>query len=132
MWPKEQWPALKFKEGIKDGAKGSHGPIRYTVEKYNPSEIIQFRFSNPKGFNGICELKIKELTNTTCEINHTIDMKTIGNATLVWALSIRPLHNALIEGAFDKLENNFSKITKSSKCNIWVRIPRRQIAKRER
>jgi len=36
IWPKEKWPAMKFKGGINIGAKGGHGPIRYSVEKYNP------------------------------------------------------------------------------------------------
>ncbi|MEP1488870.1 MAG: hypothetical protein ABJK28_10620 [Algibacter sp.] len=49
---------MKFKNGIKIGAQGGHGLIRYTVEKYNPNEIIQFRFSKPNGFHGIHKFEI--------------------------------------------------------------------------
>jgi hypothetical protein len=132
IWPKEKWPEMKFKDGIQIGAIGGHGPIRYTVEKYKPSEIIQFRFSKPYGFNGIHKFEINELTSEKTEIKHTIDMKTDAKGTLVWILAIRSLHNALIEDGFDKLENNFSEVHKSSKWNFWVYFIRKQITKKRK
>ncbi len=132
IWPKEKWPEMKFKNGIQVGAKGGHGPIRYSVEKYNTNEIIQFRFSNPKGFNGIHKFELKELTNQKTEIKHTIDMNTTGKGTLIWFFAIRSLHNALIEDGFDKLENKFSDNQKSTEWNLWVRFIRKQIAKKRK
>lgn len=131
IWPKEKWPEMKFKDGIQIGAKGGHGPIRYSVEKYNPNEIIQFRFSKPKGFNGIHKFEIQELGKEKTEIKHTIDMTTAGKGTLIWTFAIRSLHNALIEDGFDKLENNFSEHQKSTSWNFWVKFIRKQMAKRE-
>ncbi len=128
IWPKENWPEMKFKDGIQVGAEGGHGPIRYSVEKYNPNKIIQFRFSKPIGFKGIHKFEIKERSNEKTEIKHTIDMVTAGKGTLIWILVIRSLHNALIEDGFDKLENNFSKKVKLTKWNYWVRFIRKQIA----
>jgi hypothetical protein len=130
IWPKEKWPAMKFKNGIKVGAKGGHGPIRYSVEKYNPNEIIQFRFSKPNGFNGIHKFEINELSDEKTEIKHTIDMNTVGKGTLIWILAIRSLHNALIEDGFDKLENNLLENKKSTEWNYWVKFLRKRIAKR--
>ena len=132
IWPKENWPEMKFKDGIQLGAKGGHGPIRYSVEEYDPNEIIQFRFSKPDGFNGINKFEINELSNEETEIKHTIDMNTQGKGTLIWAFAIRSLHNALIEDAFDKLENNFSEVQKSKKWSFWVRFIRKQIEKKKR
>ncbi len=132
IWPKEKWPEMKFKNGIQVGAKGGHGPIRYSVEKYNPNEIIQFRFSKPNGFNGIHKFEIKELDKEKTEIKHTIDMNTTGKGTLIWTFAIRSLHNALIEDGFDKLENNFSENQKSTPWNMWVKFLRKQIAKQRR
>ena len=131
IWPTEQWPAMKFKGGIQVGAKGGHGPIRYTVEKYNPNDVIQFRFSNPTGFKGIHKLEINELNNGQTQIKHTIDMETEGKGTLLWIFAIRSLHNALIEDAFDKLETNLSKDKKSTNWNLWVRMLRKQLAKKQ-
>ena len=132
IWPKEKWPAMIFKDGIKIGAKGGHGPIRYSVEKYNPDEIIQFRFSKPIGFNGIHKFEVKELTEGKTEIKHTIDMNTVGKGTLSWILVINSLHNSLIEDGFDKLENNFSKNKKSTQWSFWVRFLRKRLAKRNK
>ena len=131
IWPTENWPKMRFKDGIQVGAKGGHGPIRYTVEQYIPSEIIQFRFSKPLGFNGIHTFEIKEVPDNKTEIKHTIDMKTHGKGTLLWAIVICPLHNALIEDAFDKIENHFSTTQKHTKWNFWVRFIRKQLDKKQ-
>ena len=132
IWPKEKWPEMKFKNGIQVGAKGGHGPIRYSVEKYNPDEIIQFRFSKPDGFNGIHKFEVIELDKEKTEIKHTIEMNTTGKGTLIWTFAIRSLHNALIEDGFDKLENNFSENRKSTEWNLWVKFLRKQIAKKRK
>ena len=132
IWPFEKWPPMKFKNGIEVGAKGGHGPIRYTVEKYEPKNLIQFRFSRPKGFSGIHKFEVNELSNTQTEFKHTIDMKTIGKGILIWYFSIRALHNALIEDAFDKLENNFLPGQKYTKWNLWVKLIRKVLTKRKK
>ena len=130
IWPKEKWPRMKFKDGIKVGAKGGHGPIRYSVEKYNPNEIIEFRFSKPIGFNGIHKFEIKELADKQTEVKHTIEMVTEGKGTLVWLFAVRSLHNALIQDGFDKIENSFSNLNKKTEWNIWVKIVRQLLAKK--
>ena len=130
IWPYEKWPAMKFKEGLKVGSKGGNGPIRYTVEKYDPDEMIRFRFSRPQGFHGSHTFELKALGGEATEIKHTIAMRTIGKATWLWILGIRSLHNALIEDSFDKLENQCSEQTKRTPWNFWVRFLRRQLAKR--
>ncbi|GLR19513.1 hypothetical protein [Portibacter lacus] len=129
IWPNEHWPAMKFKNGIGVGEKGGHGPIRYTVEKYQPSEIIQFQFTRPKGFNGIHKLELKDLGNGKTEISHTIDINTSGKGTWLWIFGIRSLHDALLEDAFDKLENNFTGGNKKSEWSAWVKFLRRQMAR---
>ncbi len=120
---------MRFKEGIQIGAKGGHGPIRYSVEKYAPDDIVQFRFSKPIGFKGIHKLELLELANGQTEIRHTIDMSTSGKGTWQWIFVIRSLHNALIEDGFDKLENHFSKVKKKSEWNFWVKILRNRLQK---
>ena len=127
VWPIEKWFPMKFKEGIKVGAKGGHGPIRYSVEVYNPNKLIQFRFSNPKGFNGIHKFELKELKDQKTEIIHTIDMNTKGKGTLIWLFAIHSLHNALIEDGFDRMENILSTASKKTEWNLWVKIIRKLI-----
>jgi hypothetical protein len=124
IWPSDNWPKMKFNQGIKVGTKGGHGPIRYTVEKYNPTEIIQFRFTKPEGFHGIHVFEITAFSERETEIKHTIAMNAKGMGLLKWVFAIRSLHNALIEDAFDKMENNFPGNKKFTKWNIWVKLLR--------
>ena len=125
VWPMDLWPKMKFKNGIGIGATGGHGPIRYSVEQYDPKSLIQFRFSKPVGFLGIHKFEVIELSNAQTEIKHTIDMQTSVSGTLVWSFAIRSLHDALIEDAFDKIENNFAPYPKSTEWSLWVRILRK-------
>lgn len=124
LWPKEQWPAMRFKNGIQVGAKGGHGPIRYTVETYDPNKIIQFRFSKPMGFHGIHKFEVQGIAKQKTEVKHTIAMKTKGKGTFLWFFGIRALHNALIEDAFDKMESHFTQEKKTTPWNFWVRFLR--------
>lgn len=130
VWPYEKWPAMKFNGGIKVGTKGGHGPIRYKVEEYNPKEIIQFIFTSPRGFIGKHKFEIKEVSPNQTEVIHTIDMITKGKDTLSWLIAIRSMHDALLEDALDKIENNFSFEHKKTEWSWWVKFVRKQIAKR--
>ena len=44
VWPTEKWPAMRFKDGLEEGSKGGHGPIRYVVKEYVIGEKIDFFF----------------------------------------------------------------------------------------
>ena len=125
IWPKEKWPAMKFRDGLIQGARGGHGPIRYTIKQIIPSEKIEFEFTKPNGFNGIHKLELRSLDGTKTEVKHTIDADTNIGASIQWLIGIRWLHDALIEDAFDKIENQFSKEKKKTNWNLWVRILRK-------
>lgn len=124
VWPKDKWPAMRFKNGLSLGEKGGHGIIRYFVEDYEQGEFVIFRFLEPKGFNGIHKFEIDEINANTTEVKHSIIMKTDSLATLKWIIAIRWLHDALIENAFDTIENNYLEVKKHTKWNYWVRLCR--------
>lgn len=121
VWPTENWPKMKLDKGLMPGSMGGHGPIRYYIEDLNIESFITFRFQKPDGFFGVHRFDIKELAKNKTEIQHTIDMETKGTASIKWLLAIRSLHNALIEDAFDKIENRFNRSQKKSQWNIWVK-----------
>ena len=124
VWPKENWPKMRFKDGLKNGSQGGHGPIRYQIIDYQPSSHIIFKFQKPEGFNGIHKFEIAELGSTETEIKHTIQMKTSGMGILKWLLAVRWLHDALIEDAFDKIQNQLTPIQEKTEWNFWVKILR--------
>ena len=57
-------------------------------------------------------------------------MKTSGWATLKWVLAIRWLHDAFIEDAFDKVENNLSGSNKRTEWSKWVIFLRKAAARK--
>ncbi|WP_264529106.1 hypothetical protein [Flavobacterium sp. N502540] len=125
MLATDKWPPMRLDNGLSIGSKGGHGPIRYTVQDYEPDHYIQFQFTTPKGFNGFHKFEITELDVHVTELKHSIDMNTTGLATLKWVFAIRWLHDSYIEDAFDKVENHFTNGTKNSKWTIWVKFLRR-------
>lgn len=125
IWPKEKWPGMKFENGLTTGAAGGHGPIRYIVVKNDQNGLLTFKFQNPPGFTGMHAFEITELNDNKTAIRHTIDMNTKTIATLKWVFAIRWLHDALIEDAFDKVENYFTGKNKKTEWNIWVRFLRK-------
>mgnify|MGYP000008778943 FL=1 len=122
VWPNKKWPRIQFKGGLKVGAKGGHGIIRYKVEQCDFENLIGFKFYKPKGFNGIHKIEIEPIDAFSTEIKHSILMTTEGLATLKWIFVIRWLHDALIENAFDNIENNFSDVKAYTKWSHWVRL----------
>lgn len=124
VWPNHYWPAMRFKEGLHEGAYGGHGPIRYTINNYQPGKLIQFKFAKPSGFNGTHTLELSTISAQQTEIRHEINMYTTGISTFSWLFAIRWLHDALLEDAFDKVENYFSGQNKRTPWNWWVKVLR--------
>ncbi|TBN06773.1 hypothetical protein EYD45_02495 [Hyunsoonleella flava] len=122
VWPHRHWPAIKFKDGLSVGSKGGHGIIKYVIEEYKEGDTITFRFLEPKGFDGIHRFDISILDKYKTEIKHSIIMQAKGTAAIQWVIAIRWLHDALIENAFDCIENNVSNTKTFTKWNVWVRL----------
>lgn len=123
VWPKDNWPSIRFKNGLKVREVGGHGIIRYSVYEFIPEKLIVFKFLKPKGFNGIHKFEIVAINKSSTEVKHSIIMKTTSMmATLKWVIAIKWLHNALIENAFDTIENNYLEVKKHTKWNCWVSL----------
>jgi len=128
IWPYEKWPRMKLDNRFNIGSKGGHGPIKYFVQKYLPGELWQFRFTAPKGFEGVHQLELFEIETSKTEIVHTIEMQVYGSAIISWTFFIRRLHDALIEDAFDKLQNHFDGKNRVTSWSLWVRFWRKILA----
>lgn len=104
FWPSSRWSTMKFDRPLAVGAIGGHGSVGYTVERYQPGREIQFRFTNPKGLNGIHRLTLEELPNGNTRVKHVIEASLEGPMVLGWHLFIRCLHDALVEDGMDRAE----------------------------
>ena len=107
VWPHERWPALKLDRSLQVGAAGGHGPIRYRVESHDPGRRVRFRFLSPDGFIGTHGFDVEDAGEGASRLRHVIEMRTAGMAVLNWSVIIRPLHDALLEDALDKVEGAF-------------------------
>ncbi|HPF36648.1 MAG TPA: SRPBCC family protein [Candidatus Krumholzibacteria bacterium] len=106
LWPRRLWPRMAFDRPLGVGADGGHGPIRYFVEAYEAGRSIRFRFTGPRGFDGIHRFDVEPRDDGTTRLRHTIEMETRGRAVLTWPLLYEPMHDALIEDAFTTAEGS--------------------------
>lgn len=122
IWPNEKWPAIRFKDGLVEGAQGGHGFIRYFIKKYDSASLIEFQFMPPTGLVGVHRFEIIALSTKKSLIQHTIDAKTTGMAKVLWPIMIRPLHDALIEDAFDNIQSQFNISFQKQQWSLLVRF----------
>ena len=52
-------------------------------------------------------------------------MDASGKGLFIWFFAIKSLHDALIEDAFDKMENHFTEEKKKTNWSFWVKFLRK-------
>lgn len=126
MWPGDRWPRVSFDRPLGVGASGGHGPIRYTVEAYEPGRSIRFRFTGPRGFVGTHGFEAEEVETGRTMLRHALSMRAQGWARLSWPLAFRWLHDALIEDALDRAESwcESGSQARRRQWSWWVRLLR--------
>lgn len=124
LWPLESWPRMVLDRPLQVGAAGGHGPIRYTVEAYQPGASIRCRFTGPKGFNGSHGYEIVAIGPECVVLRHVLEMTTSGLAILSWPLVYRPLHDALIEDSLATAEASLGYSPSVQPWSTWVRFLR--------
>lgn len=129
LWPRQDWPAMRFDRPLGVGAVGGHGPIRYTVEAYAPGNRVELRFTAPRGFDGTHTFDVETLAAERTRLRHTIEMRTAGPARWSWPLLYRPLHDALLEDALDRAERATGGVPRPRTWSPWVRTLRWLLAR---
>ncbi len=125
VWPVDKWPAMRFQEGLKVGASGGHGPIRYTISAHRSGKHIRFAFIRPKLFHGYHEFELHMQSCSSCVLIHRINMNVVGWGIVQWIVAIRFLHDALLEDLLDKVEGNCVVKPKAKhNWSTWVRLLR--------
>ena len=125
VWPHESWPRMRFDQGLVTGASGGHGPVRYRVERADPAAEVAFAFTGPSGFDGGHAFIVTALGASATAVRHEIRMRIRGWARLTWPLFFRPLHNALVEEALDKLGSELGEPpVLPHRRSAWVRALR--------
>lgn len=105
LWPREAWPAMRLDAPLGVGAAGGHGPVRYTVTRYEPGLRVEFRFTGPAGFHGHHAFVASARAEGSTLLRHELTLSPTGPAIVTWPLFFRPLHDALIEECLDRAEH---------------------------
>lgn len=124
LWPRTMWPAMRFDRPLGVGASGGHGPIRYAVEEFSSSQMVKFRLSGPRGFDGFHRFEVLPQGEGFTVLRHTIAMKAKGAALLSWPLVFRPLHDALVEDALALAQANLGLAPRVRRWSPWVKVLR--------
>ena len=109
------------------GAAGGHGPVRYRVCEYIPGQRAAFRF-DPEGLmGGVDGRHYFEVVPRRGHviIRHDLEGDCNLSMWLKWTILVKPLHNTVIEDAFDQVESRFrGTAVKRSHWGPWVRFLR--------
>lgn len=131
LWPSENWPPMILSNGLKPDSEGGHGPIGYYVSKYEKNSLVEFTFTRPKEFLGVHRFEIIRIADNSAKLSHTIEMDLNLKGALIWYLAVKWLHDALLEDCLDKVHNQLSAEKRQTPHNIWVRILREVLRKRD-
>jgi hypothetical protein len=126
VWPKG-WPRIRFDRELVVGAKGGHGPIRYSIAEYEPGRRIEFRFDPAMGAEGMHALDVlpggrpgRTLLRHTVICRPTSLLMRLG-----WPLAVRWLHDACIEDLFDQVQRSLGQqVERPASPSLYVRALR--------
>ncbi|HJU82678.1 MAG TPA: hypothetical protein VJ600_00565 [Holophagaceae bacterium] len=132
LWPHERWPAMRFKEGLRLGAPGRHGPIRYTV-KFKAPRVLTFHLTGPRGFVGWHGFEVAPEEIAGVRLIHRLHLQPRGWARIYWPLALRWLHDACIRDALDKAQAHLEGHSWTPRpLSLWVRFLRRLLRRNPR
>ncbi|MCP2274558.1 SRPBCC family protein [Nocardia amikacinitolerans] len=124
LWPAPAWPPMRFDRPLGVGAVGGHGPVRYTVEHYEPGRWVRFRFTGPRGFDGFHEFTVQP-ADGGADLIHLLAMHARGPARLTWPLAFRWMHDACLEDSFDRAERALTgSVRHPARWTLLVRVLR--------
>ncbi len=133
LWPRHRWPAMEFDGPLAEGAKGGHGPVRYSVSEYVPGRRVEFRFSGTGLTAGLDGRHFFEIIPRKGHVvlRHVVDAECDFKSWLRWQLLVGPLHDALLEDALAGVERTLDGGEgRGARWNPWVRFLRWMLEKR--
>jgi hypothetical protein len=127
LWPRASWPPMQLDRALSVGAAGGHSLVRYRVCEYVPGRRASFRFEPEGMMDGVDGRHFFEIVPRRGHvvIRHDLEGDCDFAMWLKWTFIVKPLHNSLIEDAFDQVESRFrGTAVKRSHWGPWVRFLR--------
>lgn len=119
-------------DGVRVGARGGHGPIRYRVTQHVPGRRVAFAFDRGVGIDGWHAVEVDPLPDGTTSLRHVLEGRTSGAMRILWPLLVRSIHGCYVEDAFDRAERELGvgPVTEH-RHSVWTRVvgrrPRRRV-----
>jgi hypothetical protein len=135
LWPTDRWPAMEFDSSLREGAKGGHGPVRYSVHEYVPGQRVAFRFDENGLIGGIDGRHLFEVVprRTHVVLRHIVDAECDFTYWLKWHFIVGPLHDALLEDSLNLAEYAIhGGVKKEGRWSPWVRFLRWMMARQRK
>ncbi|SOD94800.1 DUF2867 domain-containing protein [Blastococcus haudaquaticus] len=124
VWPRDDWWPMELDRRLGEGAVGGHSDIRYTVETYEPGRRVVFRFDPSCGLAGTHTFDVQPRPGGAL-MRHHLTARALGRTRLLWPLVIRPVHDAVVEDAFDRVHERFEPGRQRTAWSPYVRLLRR-------
>jgi hypothetical protein len=130
LWP-HRWPQLRLDGPLAVGAAGGHGPIRYSVEEYEPGRRVVLRFAPGLGIDGTHRLELEPHAGAgRTVLRHVLEGRLYGRARLGWPVAVRWLHDALLEDLLDRAELEAQgSVARPARWSPWVRLLRNVLSR---
>lgn len=94
------------------------------VERYHPGHAVTFRFKRPRGWRGTHGFLIEARSDGGARLTHELRMEASGSALILWFLVFRPLHDCVIEEAFDQVAVDLGEPPRAPQWSRRVRLLR--------
>ncbi|AEW99539.1 hypothetical protein [Streptantibioticus cattleyicolor] len=125
LWAHRWWPPVWFDRPLSTGARGGHGPVRYTVSHYVPGRWVRLGFTGPRGFSGFCEFTVEPDGPGRTVLRNTLVLRPHGVSWTAWPLFFRPMHDAALEDALDRVESALTgRVARAPRWSGYVRLLR--------
>lgn len=118
--------------GLRIGARGGHGPVRYTVEDYEPGRRVTFRMAPEVGLgNAWHGVVAKPTADGGTLLRHELEVSPTGAMRVLWPLVVRSMHDCYAEDALDRAERELGVgPTHEHRHSPWTWVLERRLRRR--
>lgn len=120
LWPSPTWLPIRFDRPLAVGADGGHGPIRYAVTRYETGHLVEGSFGPGIGLVGTHTFEVRELTPSSCVLEHRLVARPVGTMRLLWPTVVRACHDTLIEHLLDNAERAVGCAVPTPVAYPWI------------
>ena len=136
LWPRAPRDPMVLRHpdggGLRAGASGGHGPVRYTVEEYEPGRRVTFRMRRKTGLGNAWHGMVAEPTpDGGTLLRHELEVSSTGAMRIPWPLVVRSMHNCYAEDALDRAERELGVgPAHEHRHSPWTRVLERRLRRR--